>query len=68
MDTTDIIAIIGIASVINWVILYFIINSATNSESKLVLSYIQFELLSQIALKNGVTEETIKTIIDKHNK
>ena len=59
--------IIIVAFIINLVIIYNIIQSATKSNQLLNLNRAQVELLMEMALKNGVEPHKVREIIEKHN-
>jgi hypothetical protein len=64
----NILPIVAIAIIINWVIIHYIIASATRSKEQVRMLRAQFGILVQIAKANGVTDEKIKEINDQANK
>jgi hypothetical protein len=65
---TQVIIVIIIASVINWIILYLVIEAATRRKANMIYVKAQFELLKQIALKNGVDQDIVLEIDNRKNK
>ena len=55
-----------IALVLGLVIVFTIIRSATRSTAVRDHLKIQTDILKEIALKQGVSEETIKSVVNKH--
>ena len=68
MGTTELIIVLAIASIINWAILYSVIQGATKSKENIIYSKVRYELLKQIALKTGVEKEVIMEIESLKNK
>jgi len=56
----------AIALILVLVIFFTIIRSATRSTSVRDHLKIQTDILKEIALKQGVSEETIKSVVNKH--
>lgn len=54
-----------ICFVVNIVVLYMVIRSATKSNSRNDILYVQTRLISKLLLQNGVTAEEIKSIVDQ---
>ena len=68
MESTTIIVSVIVGAIINWIILYLVIQGATKVKSNTIVANAQFELLRQIALRNGVDEEIVNEIDNTKNK
>jgi alkylhydroperoxidase/carboxymuconolactone decarboxylase family protein YurZ len=67
-QSSNILAIVAIAAVVNWLITYFLIQSATRTNEKIRLMHAQFGLMVEIAKQNGVTQEKVNEIVNQANK
>lgn len=63
MDNTQLLLIAFIAEVINCLILYFIINSATNAKNRSKYDPAAVKFLAKIARAQGVPEEQIQEVL-----
>lgn len=63
MDTTETLLAIAAIEIINCLVLYFIISSATNADKRAKYDWAQMELLAKIARVQGVPEEEIAAIV-----
>jgi hypothetical protein len=65
---TQVIVLIIVGSIINWIILYLVIEAATRRKANMIYVKAQFDLLKQIALKNGVDQDIVMEIDNRKNK
>jgi len=60
--STTLIVFIIVGSIVNWIILYLVIQSATKTKDNFSYLKSQYELLKQLALRNGVDQEIVEEI------